>query len=154
MRLHKFAPILAIAVLVLGSITPSFAVSKEMIQLQTQVQALTDQMSRMQQSFDERMGVMRNLIEQSTDSMNKLASSLEAVQKSTQQQSGDTQGRVDQLSGQIQSLHDSLDELKARLTKVSQQLDAMSVAAPEPDTGTAGSRTATRAAGASAGRAL
>jgi tol-pal system protein YbgF len=98
-----------------------------MIQLQTQVQALTDQMARMQQSFDERMGVMRNLVEQSTDSMNKLASSLDTVQKATQQQSGDTQGRVDQLSGQIQSLHDSLDELKARLTKVSQQLDTLSV---------------------------
>jgi len=126
MRLHKFSAILAIAVLVLGSITPAFAVSKEMIQLQTQVQALTDQMARMQQSFDERMGVMRNLIEQSTDSMNKLASSLDAVQKSVQQQSSDTQGRVDQLSGQVQSLHDSLDELKARLAKMSQQLDAMS----------------------------
>lgn len=127
MRLHKFSPILVIAVLVLGSVIPTFAVSKEMIQLQTQVQALTDQMARMQQSFDERMGVMRNLVEQSTDSMNKLASSLDTVQKATQQQSGDTQGRVDQLSGQIQSLHDSLDELKARLTKVSQQLDTLSV---------------------------
>ena len=128
MRLHKFSATLATAVLVLGSVTPAFAVSKEIIQLQTEVQALTDQMSRMQQSFDERMGVMRNLIEQSTDSMNKLASSLDAVQKSLQQQSGDTQGRVDQLSGQVQSLHDSLDELKARLAKISQQLDAMSVA--------------------------
>ncbi len=124
-----------------------------MIQLQTQVQALTDQMSRMQQSFDERMGVMRNLIEQSTDSMNKLASSLDAVQKSMQQQSGDTQGRVDQLSGQVQSLHDSLDELKARLTKVSQQLDAMSGLRAEP--AAAGDRrAAARVAGAAAGRAL
>ena len=126
MRLHKFSPILAVAVLVLVSMTPAHAVSREVIQLQTQVQALSDQMSRMQQGFDERMGVMRNLVEQSTDSMNKLASSLDAVQKSMQQQTGDTQGRVDQLSGQIQSLHDSLDELKARLTRVSQQLDTLS----------------------------
>jgi tol-pal system protein YbgF len=126
MRRHKFSAILAIAVLVLGAITPAFAVSKEIIQLQTQVQSLTDEMARMQQSFDERMGVMRNLIEQSTDSMNKLASSLDTAQKSMQQQSGDAQGRSDQLSGQVQSLHDSLDELKARLAKISQQLDAMS----------------------------
>ena len=135
MRLHRFSAILAIAVLVLASITPAFAVSREIVQLQTQVQALTDQMSRMQQSFDERMGVMRNLIEQSTDSMNKLASGMDAVQKSMQQQRGDTEGRVEQLSGQIQSLHDSLDELKARLNKVSQQLDGLSVSAqnlPQP----------------------
>ena len=154
MRLHRFSAILAIAVLVLASITPAFAVSKEIIQLQTQVQALTDQMARMQQSFDERMGVMRNLIEQSTDSMNKLASGMDAVQKSMQQQSGDTEGRVEQLSGQIQSLHDSLDELKARLNKVSQQLDALSVSrqnlAPQQSHG----RAAARTAGASAGRAL
>lgn len=125
MRL-KFFAVAAVAVLAVGSIKPAFAVSKEMIQLQTQVQALTDQMARMQQAFDERMGVMRNLIEQSTDSMNKLAANLDATQKAVQQQSGDTQGRVDQLSGQIQALHDSLDELKVRLTKVSQQLDALS----------------------------
>jgi tol-pal system protein YbgF len=35
---------------------------------------------------------------------------------------------MDQLSGQVQSLHDSLDEVRARLTKMSQQLDAMATA--------------------------
>ncbi len=35
------------------------AVSKEIIQLQTQVQALQDQVARMQQSMDMNMGVMR-----------------------------------------------------------------------------------------------
>jgi TolA-binding protein len=35
---------------------------------------------------------------------------------------------VDQLSGQIQSLNDSLDELKARLGKVSKQLEDMQAA--------------------------
>jgi len=35
---------------------PVFGVAKEIIQLQTQVQALQDQMARMQQAFDERMG--------------------------------------------------------------------------------------------------
>ena len=156
MRFHKFSAILAVAVLVLVSMTPAHAVSREIIQLQTQVQALTDQMSRMQQSFDERMGVMRNLIEQSTDSMNKLASSLDAVQRSMQQQTGDTQGRVDQLSGQIQSLHDSLDELKARLTKVSQQLDTLSTSGQNLAPQAHGRRAAAaaRSAGASAGCAL
>ena len=152
MRRHNILAILAIAILVLGSITPAFAVSKEIIQLQTQVQSLTDQMARMQQSFDERMGVMRNLIEQSTDSMNKLAASLDATQKSMQQQSGDTQGRVDQLSGQVQSLHDSLDELKARLTKIGQQLDAMSAAGQNLTTQPAVQQPAF--AGSSPGRAL
>ena len=126
MKLHRTVAVFALVILVSAASTSAFAVSKEIIQLQTQVQTLADQMSRMQQSFDERMGIMRNLIEQSTDSVNKLSSNLDAVTKTLQQQSSDAQGRMDQLSGQVQSLHDSLDEVRARLTKIGQQLDAAS----------------------------
>ena len=42
-----------------------------MVQLQTQVQQLQEQMTAMQRSFDERMGVMKNLVEQDTDAINK-----------------------------------------------------------------------------------
>jgi tol-pal system protein YbgF len=104
---------------------PAWGVSKEMVQLQTQVQALQDQMSRMQQSFDERMGVMKNLMDQNTDSMNKVAASMGQLQASLEKLQGDNGGKVDQLSGQIQALNDSLDELKARLNKVSKQLEDM-----------------------------
>jgi tol-pal system protein YbgF len=99
-----------------------------MIQLQTQVQALQDQMSRMQQSFDERMGVMNHLMEQNTDNMNKVAAAMTQVQNSMAKLQTDTSGRVDQISGQIQSLNDSVDELKARLAKLSKQLDDMQAA--------------------------
>ena len=126
MRLHKTSIFLAAVIVALAASTPAFAFNKDIVQLQTQVQGLADQMSRMQQSFDERMGVMRNLIEQSTDSVNKLSFNLEVVAKSMQKESGDSQARMDQLSGQVQSLHDAVDELRARLTKMSQQLDALS----------------------------
>jgi tol-pal system protein YbgF len=96
-----------------------------MIQLQTQVQQLQEQMTAMQRSFDERMGVMKNLVETDTDSINKVVSALNGLQTSLQKQQGDSSGRVEQLSGQIQSLNDTLDELKARLAKVSKQLEDM-----------------------------
>jgi tol-pal system protein YbgF len=108
--------------------TPAWGVSREIVQLQTQVQALQDQMTHMQQSFDERMGVMKNLVEQSTDSMNKVASSVTDLQGSLQKQQTDTGAHVDQISGQIQALNDTLDELKARLAKVSKQLEDMQAA--------------------------
>jgi len=76
MRIQRF---LTIPVLLssLWLATPcAWGVSREIVQLQTQVQALQDQMTHMQQSFDERMGVMKNLVEQSSDSMNKVAASL------------------------------------------------------------------------------
>ena len=105
--------------------TPAFCVSKEIIQLQTQVQALQDQMTQMRQSFDERMGVMKNLIEQSTDNVNKVTAAVSDLTQQLQKTHSDNVGHADQLSGQIQALNDSVDELKARMTKIGQQLDAI-----------------------------
>ena len=103
--------------------TPAHAVSKEILQLQTQVQLMQDQMTSMQRSFDERMGIMRNLVEQNTDTMNKIAASMDKLQTAIQKQNADGGTKVDQFSGQIQSMNDSVDELKARMAKVSKQLD-------------------------------
>jgi tol-pal system protein YbgF len=120
--------------------SPAFGVAKEIIQLQTQVQALLDQMARMQQAFDERMGVMRSLVEQSTDNINRMGTAVDNLQKGLQQQNSDAGGKVDQVSGQIQALHDSLDELKARVSKLSKQIDDMNAAreslAAQPPPGT------------------
>jgi tol-pal system protein YbgF len=104
---------------------PAWGVSKEIVQLQTQVQALQDQMRQMQQSFDERMGIMRNLVEQSTDNVNKVAASISTLQTNLQKQQADSSGHIETLSGQIQALNDSIDELKVRLTKLSKQLEDM-----------------------------
>ena len=104
---------------------PPSRVSKEMIQLQTQVQALQDQVARMQQSIDMNMGVMKNLIEQSADSVNKMNAAVNDLQNKMQGLTADNGGKIDQLSGQVQSLHDSVDELKSRMAKISKQLDDM-----------------------------
>src|SRR5437588_4791307 len=120
----KHSTALAMACLWLG-FTPAWAVNKDIVQLQTQMQDLEQQMSRMQQSFDERMGIMKNLLDQNTDSINKATSAISNIQNGLQKQQGDSVGHVDQLSGQIQSLNDTLDELKARLAKVSKQLEDM-----------------------------
>jgi len=109
-------------------ITPAFAANKEMVALQTQVQALQDQLARLQQSNDERFGAMRSLLEQNTDTINRVANSLDAISHSLQTATADQGGKVDQVSAQVQSLHDSVDELKARLAKVSKQLDDMAAA--------------------------
>jgi tol-pal system protein YbgF len=114
----------AVAALCLASL-PAHAASKEIIQLQTQVQQLQEQMTAMKQSFDERMGVMKNLVEANTDASNKTTAAINTLQTTLQKQQGDASGKVDQLSGQIQALNDTLDELKVRLAKVSKQLEDM-----------------------------
>ena len=113
-----------VAALSLASL-PAHAASKEIIQLQTQVQQLQEQMTAMKTSFDERMGVMKNLVEANTDAANKTTAAITSLQNSLSKQQGDAAGHVDQLSGQIQALNDTLDELKVRLAKVSKQLEDM-----------------------------
>ncbi len=128
MKPTKTVAVLILFVMLLAPLTPAFGVSKEIVQLQTQVQLLTDQLQKMQQSNDERMGVLKNLIETNTDSVNKMTAALAAMQKTLQAQNGDTQAKVDQISGQIQSLNDSVDELKARLGKLQKQLEDIQTA--------------------------
>jgi tol-pal system protein YbgF len=106
----------------------AFGANKDMVALQTQVQALQDQLARLQQSNDERFGAMRSLLEQNTDTVNRVANSLDAISHSLQTSTTDQGSKVDQVSAQVQSLHDSVDELKARMAKVSKQLDDMAAA--------------------------
>jgi tol-pal system protein YbgF len=106
-----------------GSASPAYGVDKEVIQLQTMVQSLQQQMARMQQSFDEQMGVMKHLVEQSTDNVNKVSTAMDKVNATVREQQEAAGGRTEQLSTQIQALHDSVDELKARMAKMSDQLD-------------------------------
>ncbi len=123
MKKEQFSVFLVLLIVLSLGVLPVGGASKEMIQLQTQVQALQDQMTQMQQSFNERMGVMKNLMDQNTDSMNKVTAAITALQVSLEKVQTDGSGRTEQLSGQIQSLNDSVDELKARLAKVGKQLD-------------------------------
>jgi len=128
MKLHHTSVSLALLSTLWVAASPAWAANKEMVQLQTQVQQLQEQMTAMQRSFDERMGVMKNLVEQDTDAVNKVANALNGLQTTLQRQQSDGGSKTDQLSGQIQALNDSLDELKARLSKVSKQLEDMQAA--------------------------
>jgi tol-pal system protein YbgF len=117
------------SVLVLSTFTLSapraHAESKDMIQLQTQVQQLMDAVARLQQANDERMGVLRSLVQQTADSVNKMSATVSSLQTSAQAQQDAASAKSDQLSGQIQSLNDSLDELKARLGRMEKSLGAI-----------------------------
>ena len=46
---------------------PAHAVSKEIVELQTQVQQLLDMVQRLQSTLDARFGVMQNLAQQTSD---------------------------------------------------------------------------------------
>jgi TolA-binding protein len=130
MKKQSFAVALALLLFALcASHTAAAADTKsQLIQIQTQLQLMQDNMSRMQQSFDERMGVMKDLLTQQIDNVNKMGTTVQNLQKTLGQQTSDAGSKEDQISGQVQALHDAVDELKARLAKVSKQLDDMQTA--------------------------
>ena len=108
MKIQKILILAVLLVLLSLAASPAFAVSKEIVQLQTQVQALQDQIARMQQTFDERMGVMKNLVEQNTDVANKVNLTLKDLQALISKQQQDRGAQVDQISGQVQALNDTV----------------------------------------------
>jgi tol-pal system protein YbgF len=130
MKKQIYSVLLGLVVFVFSMARPAIAADtkSQLIQIQTQLQILQDNVARMQQSFDERMGVMRDMVTQQTDNMNKLNTLIQGLQKSLGAQTTDASSKVDQISGQVQALHDAVDELKARLVKVGKQLDDMQAA--------------------------
>jgi tol-pal system protein YbgF len=128
MKSNRVSGFVALLMVLWLAVAPAWGASKEMVQLQTQVQQLQEQMTAMQRSFDERMGVMKNLVEQNTDAVNKVAAALNGLQTTLAKQQGDAGSKTDQVSGQVQALNDTMDEIKVRLAKVTKQLEDMQAA--------------------------
>ena len=98
------------------------AESKDMIQLQQQIQDLQNAIAKLQQSNDERMGVLKDLVQQTADNVNKMSVVVNGLQLRMQNVQDASSAKNDQLSGQVQSLNDSLDEMKARMGRMEKAL--------------------------------
>lgn len=124
MSFLKLRPRLVPAVLFLslGAVPPAFAVNRDMVQLQTQVQQIIDSLARLQQSNDQQMGVLKDLVQQDVDAVNKMSATVAAMQLKMGANSDAQAQRNDQISGQVQALNDSLDELKARMQRMEKTL--------------------------------
>lgn len=128
MKTHRISAFVGLFLMLWMSVAPAFGANKDMVQLQTQVQQLQEQMTAMKTNFDQSMGVMRNLVEKDTDTVNKLAAAVNTLQTTLQTQQQGEGSKADQLSGQIQALNDTMDEIKVRLAKVTKQLEDMQAA--------------------------
>ncbi len=127
---------------------PAGAVARELIELQRDVTSLLQGQKDLSTQVTQDHTVMKTLVEQSNDNVNKLAATMGSVQKSVQDVQANSGARLDTMSTQVQGLSDNLEEIKSRLGKLNQQLvdlqntvqslDAkISGAAPAPSTGTA-----------------
>jgi tol-pal system protein YbgF len=104
---------------------PAHATSKEIIELQTQVQQLLDMVQRLQSTLDTRFGVVQHLAEQTADDANRMTATVNALQQKISAQNDAVTGKLDTNSGQVQSLNDSVDELKSRVSKIDKAIQEM-----------------------------
>lgn len=115
----------AAAGILVGSATgprPATAVSREMIELQSNVTALLQGQKDLATQMTQDHTVMKTLVEQSNDNVGKLNATMSAVQKSVQDVQANSGARLDTMSTQVQGLSDNLEEIKSRLGKLNQQI--------------------------------
>ena len=117
---------LALSGILLGAMpVPAHAASKEMIQLQTQVQQLLDMVQRLQTTLDTRFAVLQNLSQQTADQATQMSATVNTLQQKLNTQNEAINGKLDANSGQVQSLNDSVDELKTRIAKLEKSVQDM-----------------------------
>jgi 4-hydroxy-3-methylbut-2-enyl diphosphate reductase IspH len=95
--------------------SPARAASKEIVELQTQVQQLLDSVQRIQTTLDSRLGVIQHLAEQTADDANRMTAVVTALQQKMAAQSDTLNGKLDTASGHRlvywQCDHNSLDSI-------------------------------------------
>lgn len=101
---------------------PTGAVSKEMIELQQSVTQLLQGQQDLRSTIDSNNASMKTLVQQSLDSVNRVTSEMGALQKTVQEVQASTGARLDATTQQTQGISDNLQDVQARVGKLSQQL--------------------------------
>src|SRR5271155_3558516 len=101
---------------------PAEAVAREIIDLQRDVTTLLQGQKDMSTQITTDHTVLKTLVEQTSDNVGKLNSTMGSVQKSVQDVQANSGARLDTMSTQVQGLSDNLEEIKSRLGKLNQQL--------------------------------
>src|ERR1700674_4279748 len=101
---------------------PAEAVARELIELQRDVTSLLQGQKDLSTQVTQAHTVMKTLVEQSSDNVNKLGATMSSLQKSVQDVQANAGARLDTMSTQVQGLSDNLEEIKSRLGKLNQQL--------------------------------
>ena len=115
----------ALAGIIAGSVVgprPAEAVARELIELQRDVSTLLQGQKDLQSQMTQDHTVMKTLVEQSSDNVGRLNSTMSSLQKSVQDVQANSGARLDTMSTQVQGLSDNLEEIKSRLGKLNQQL--------------------------------
>ncbi len=121
MKKHALLILFVLGLLVAGA-QPFYAVSRETLQMMQQLDTLQQAVQNLQKTVDTQGAVLRTLIEQASDNVNKLKSNMDDLRDVTQKNLATSNAHLDSMTTQIQALSESIDEAKARIGKLGEQL--------------------------------
>lgn len=101
---------------------PAGAVSREMIELQQTVNQLLQGQTDLRSALDSNSATLKTLVQQSLDSVVKLNSQMDALEKTMRETQANAGSRLDTVAQQTQGLSDNMQDIQSRVVKLSQQL--------------------------------
>ena len=90
-----------------------------------QLDALQQAVQSLQKTVDTQTAVLKTLVEQANDNVNTMKAMVTDLHGSMQQNLASSNARFDTMTSQMQALSESLEEAKARLSKLSEQMAQM-----------------------------
>lgn len=119
--MKKLASLLVAGLVTLGA-SPAFAQKKDTLLLMRQLDTMQQQINNLQKTVDTQTAILRTLIEQSNDNVNSMKAVVQDLRKEMQHNLASNNARFDAMVTQIQTLSESLEEAKARLSRLSDQV--------------------------------
>lgn len=121
MKKHTVLALMVLALLGADAL-PAYSASKETLQMMQQLDALQQAVQSIQKTVDTQTAVLKTLVEQTNDNVNSMKAMVTDLHGSMQQSLASSGAKFDAMSSQMQALSESLDEAKARLAKLSEQM--------------------------------
>lgn len=104
---------------------PASAVSREIVELQQQVSQVLQQQQDLRSAVDTNNATLKTLVQQSLDGVNQLNGQMGSLQKVVQEVQANTGSSISSVTQTTQGLQDNLQEVQARVGKLSQQMTDM-----------------------------
>jgi len=128
---------------------PADAVSREIIQLQQQVSQLLQGQQDLRSTVDKDNSALSTILQQTLDAVNQMNKTMGGLQQTIQTVQANSGSRLDTVGSQVQALSDNLQDIQARVGKLSQQMTDMQGVLQSLDAKVSGSSPSTMPAGAS-----
>jgi tol-pal system protein YbgF len=99
-----------------------FGVSKEIVQMMTQLDNIQQQVMNLQNTVATQTAVLKTLVQQASQNIDAMKATIAKMQEAQQRSLASSSNQIDSLSGQVQQLSSSLDEAKGQISKLSSQM--------------------------------